>query len=191
MFRGELAGLDLGDVQHGIDEAQQVLAVGADAGEGIKRLRSLRLVEAFLDKFGIPENGRERRSEFVAHVGHELVLVLARDLKIFDGLCKLTRPSLYLLEQPRVLDGDDCLVGLAHRPSFSRSWTRLLRQPHAYANLWPPQSGALLGGRVKMVAQFGGPTNALDYPLTRGSVRSENYTCPRPRCDGEDRKPRC
>src|SRR5262245_52377281 len=36
--QGELAGLDLGDVEHGIDEAEQVLAVGADAGEGIHRL---------------------------------------------------------------------------------------------------------------------------------------------------------
>src|SRR5262249_45429841 len=35
--QGELAGFDLGDVQNGIDEAQQVLAVGADAGEGVER----------------------------------------------------------------------------------------------------------------------------------------------------------
>src|SRR5215470_8372289 len=89
--QGELAGLDLGDVQYGIDEAQEVLAVGADAGEGIKRFRSLRLVEALLDEFGIPENGRKGGSELVAHVGHELVLVLACNLKIFDRLGKLAR----------------------------------------------------------------------------------------------------
>src|SRR5262245_23750275 len=94
MFRVNWPDSILAMSRYGIDEAEQVLAVGADAGEGIERLRSLRLVEAFLDKFGIPENGRERRSEFVAHVGHELVLVFARDLKVFDGLCKLTRPSL-------------------------------------------------------------------------------------------------
>src|SRR5215510_15757695 len=35
--QGELTGLDLGDVAYGIDEAQQVLAVGADAGERIQR----------------------------------------------------------------------------------------------------------------------------------------------------------
>jgi hypothetical protein len=46
----------------------------------------------------------------VAHVGHELVLVLARDLKIFDSFGKLARPCLYLLEQPRVLDSDHGLV---------------------------------------------------------------------------------
>src|SRR5215831_1344011 len=57
---GELAGFDLGDVEHGVDKAQQVLAVGADAGEGIERFRSLRLVEALLDEFGIAENGGQR-----------------------------------------------------------------------------------------------------------------------------------
>jgi hypothetical protein len=34
--QGELAGFDLGNVQHSVDEAQQVFAVGADAGEGIE-----------------------------------------------------------------------------------------------------------------------------------------------------------
>src|SRR5262245_18798151 len=36
--QGELAGLDLGNVEHGVDQPEQVLAVGADAGEGIARL---------------------------------------------------------------------------------------------------------------------------------------------------------
>src|SRR5215510_13072843 len=108
---GELAGLDLGDVQHGVDEAQEVLAVGTDACEGIERFWSLRLVEALLDEFGIPENGRERGPKLVAHVGHELVLVLARDLEVFDRFGKFARACLYLFEQPRVLDGDNRLVG--------------------------------------------------------------------------------
>ena len=47
----------------------------------------------------------------VAHIGHELVLVLARDLKIFDGLGKLPRPRLDFLEESRVLDGDNGLIG--------------------------------------------------------------------------------
>src|SRR5215510_14215998 len=47
--QGELAGLDLGDVEHGIDKPQQVLAVGSDTGERIEGFRPLRLVEAFLD----------------------------------------------------------------------------------------------------------------------------------------------
>src|SRR5215831_7727211 len=110
---GELAGFDLGDVEHRIDETQQVLAVGTDTGERIERFRSLRLVEAFLDEFGIPENGRKRGSELVAHVGHELVLVLAGDLEIFDGFGKLASACLDFLEESGVLDGDRGLVGEA------------------------------------------------------------------------------
>src|SRR5262252_4327982 len=107
---GELAGLDLGNVEHGIDKPQQVLAVGADAGEGIERYRSLRLVEAFLDEFGIAQNGRERCPQLVAHVGHELVLMLAGDLKVFDGLGKFTCPRLDFFEQARVFNGDYGLI---------------------------------------------------------------------------------
>src|SRR5262245_13296610 len=109
--QGELAGFDLGDVEHRIDEAQQVLAVGADPGEGVERFRSLRLVEAFLDEFGIAENGRKRGSELVAHVGHELVLVLARDLKVLDSFGKFTCPRLDFFEQARVFNRDYGLVG--------------------------------------------------------------------------------
>src|SRR5262245_10178928 len=108
--QGELAGLDLGNVEHGIDQAQQVLAVGADAGEGIERFRSLRLVKAFLDEFGIPENGREWGSKLVAHGGHELVLVLACDFQILDSFGKLPSACLYLFEQPRVFNRDYGLV---------------------------------------------------------------------------------
>src|SRR5262249_62132813 len=39
------------------------------------------------------------------------VLVLARDLQIFDGPGKLPRPRLDFLEESRVLDGDNGLIG--------------------------------------------------------------------------------
>src|SRR5262245_63083863 len=51
---GELAGFDLGDVEHGIDETQQVLDVDADAGERIERFRRLRIVEACLAWLSLP-----------------------------------------------------------------------------------------------------------------------------------------
>src|SRR5262245_8309391 len=108
--QGELAGLDLGNVEHGIDETQQVLAVGADASERVEGFRSLRLVEAFLDEFGIPENGRKWCPQLVAHVSHELVLVLARYLKILDSLGKPTGSRLHFLEQARVFNRDYGLV---------------------------------------------------------------------------------
>jgi len=34
--QGELAGLDLGNIKDGIDEPQEVLAVGADTGKGVQ-----------------------------------------------------------------------------------------------------------------------------------------------------------
>jgi len=40
----------------------------------------------------------------VAHIGHELVLVLAGDLEVFGGLGKLTRPRPNFFEKPRVLN---------------------------------------------------------------------------------------
>src|SRR5262245_44102012 len=108
--QSELAGFDLGDVEDRIDKPQQVLAVGADAGEGIEGFRSLRFVEALLDELGIAQNGRERCPQLVAHVGDELVLVLARDLEIIDGLGKLAGPRLDFFEQPRVFNRDYGLV---------------------------------------------------------------------------------
>ena len=34
----QIAGLDLGDVEHSVNEAEEVLAIGADAGESVRRL---------------------------------------------------------------------------------------------------------------------------------------------------------
>src|SRR5262245_2488626 len=78
---GELTRLDFGDVEHGVDEAQQVLAVGADAGERVQGFLRQRTVESLLDQLSIAQDGGERSSELVAHVGDELRLVLTRDLE--------------------------------------------------------------------------------------------------------------
>src|SRR5262249_51142367 len=56
-------------------------------------------------------HGREWAPELVAHVGHELVVVLARDLEVLDDLGKLQSGRLNLVEKRRVLDGDHRLVG--------------------------------------------------------------------------------
>src|SRR5262245_42627717 len=61
---------------------------GADAREGVERFRPLRLLEALLDKFGVAKDRCEGSSELGAHVGHELRLVLAGDLEIFDSFGK-------------------------------------------------------------------------------------------------------
>ena len=81
-----------------------MLAVGADAREGIHRFLGQRLVEAFLHQLGVAEDGGERGSQLVAHVGDELRLVLAGDLKLAALLGDL-------LEQAGVLERDRRLVG--------------------------------------------------------------------------------
>src|SRR5262249_11309102 len=68
----ELARFDLGYVKDSVDEAQQVLAVGADACKRIERLLTEWFVEALLHELGITEDGCKRRSQLVAHVGDEL-----------------------------------------------------------------------------------------------------------------------
>ena len=70
-----------------------------------ERFLAQRLVEAFLHQLGVAEDGGERGPQLVAHVGDELRLVLARDLELVELFCG------DLLEQARVLDGDDGLVG--------------------------------------------------------------------------------
>src|SRR5262245_47503415 len=59
-----------------------MLAVGANAGESSQGFWTLRLVESFLHQLGVAEDGGQRRSQLVAHVGDELRLVLAGDLKL-------------------------------------------------------------------------------------------------------------
>ena len=81
-----------------------MFAVGADAGERVHRFLPQRLVEALLHELGISEDGGKRGSQLMAHVGDELRLVLARDLELAALLDNF-------IEQSRVLDGDDGLVG--------------------------------------------------------------------------------
>src|SRR5262249_42102113 len=80
--QAELAGFDLGDVEHGVDEAQEMLAVGANAGERIQRFRTLGLIEALLHELGVAQDGRKRCSKLMAHIGDELRLVLAGNLEL-------------------------------------------------------------------------------------------------------------
>ena len=93
----ELPGLDLGEVEHLVDEAEQVGAGGIHAAQ-----RFLRLVRAEPRRvgdhhLGQPDDGVERGAQLVAHAGEELRLVLAR-------LRELAALLLDLVEQPRILD---------------------------------------------------------------------------------------
>jgi hypothetical protein len=59
-FKLKLASLDLGDVEHGVDQTQKMLAVGADARERIHGFLGEFPVEAFLNQLGVTEDGGER-----------------------------------------------------------------------------------------------------------------------------------
>ena len=100
----ELAGLDLGEIEHVVDQAEQVLAVALHALQHALRLVRQIAVEAVGHHLGVAEDGVERRAQLVAHVGEELRLVLARHLE-------LATLFLYLGEQAHVLDGDNRLGG--------------------------------------------------------------------------------
>src|SRR5262245_29970547 len=91
--QGELTGFDLRNVEHGVDEAQQMLAVAADAGERVEGFRALGLVKALLHELGVAQDRRKRGPQFVAHVRHELGLVLACDFELTAFLGDLLKEA--------------------------------------------------------------------------------------------------
>ena len=99
-----LACFDLGEIEHVIDQPEQVLAVGLKPLEDAQHLFRRLAVSAVSHQFGIAQDGVERRAQLVAHIGKELRLVLARFFKL---------PALFLdfIEQAHVLDGNRGLVG--------------------------------------------------------------------------------
>src|SRR5262249_41986545 len=103
-FSSSLPGLDLGEVEHLVDEAEQV---GASAMHALQRLLRLFRAEAcriFDHHLGQSDDGIERRAQLVAHAGDELRLVLA-------GKPQLAALVLDFVEQPHVLDGNHSLIG--------------------------------------------------------------------------------
>ena len=77
--QGELAGLDLGYVEHVVDQPQEVLSVGLDATQDLHRLLRHGAVKPVDEQLGKAEHGVQRRAQLVAHIGEELRLVLIRD----------------------------------------------------------------------------------------------------------------
>src|SRR5262249_30014959 len=93
----KLARLDLGEVEHLVDEAEQV---GPGAMHALKRLLRLFCAEARRvgnQHVGESDNGIQRRAQLVADAGDELRLVLACQLQLAALL-------LDLAEQARILD---------------------------------------------------------------------------------------
>ena len=119
----ELAGLDLGEVEHLVDEAEQVRAGAVHALQRLQRLLRAEARRVGDHHLGQPDDGVERRAQLVAHAGDELRLVLAR-------LGELTVLVLDFVEQPHVLDRDHCLVGegLYQLDLLVREWPHRLRE---------------------------------------------------------------
>ena len=126
---GELAGLDLRQVEHVVDEPEEVAAVGLDALQRLERLVRQLAVEPIGHHLGEAEDGVHRRAQLVAHVGEELRLVAARDLDLAALL-------LDLAEQARVLDRDHGLrrEGLQQVEGRLREHARLLAANHEGAD---------------------------------------------------------
>jgi len=73
-FEFDPPGLDPRDVQNVVHEGQLVASALSDGVDRAQLLLVQRAVDALLQALGKPENGIQRGSEFVAHVGEELVL---------------------------------------------------------------------------------------------------------------------
>ena len=102
--QAELPGLDLGQVEHIVDEPEQVSAIGLDALEHLAHPVGGLAVDVVENELGVAENGIQRRAQLVAHIGEELGFVPAFDLELAALLADLA-------EQARVLDGQHRLGG--------------------------------------------------------------------------------
>ncbi len=93
----QLAGLDLGEVEHVVDQAEQMAAALIDALVDIFNLLRQLAVDVHQQHARVAQHGIHRRSQLMAHARQELRLVLARQLQLLPFL-------LDLAEQPRVVD---------------------------------------------------------------------------------------
>src|SRR6516225_7972421 len=100
----QLAGLDLGQIKHVIDESEQVFAIGLKAFEYAEHLLRWLTVSAVRHQLGVAQDGIKRRPQLVAHIGEELRFVLAR-------FFELTALLLDFVKQPHVFDRNRGLVG--------------------------------------------------------------------------------
>jgi hypothetical protein len=71
-----LAGLDLGEVEHVVDEPEQVVAARGEAGQVRALLLGERAGEPELEQLRVAEHGVDGRAQLVAHRGQEAALGL-------------------------------------------------------------------------------------------------------------------
>ncbi len=98
-----VAGLDLGDVEQGVDQRQEVLAAGADVAQEAGLARVDLVGELAFENLGEADDRVERRPQLVAHVGQEATLqaVGLLDLEVLLG--QLGAAPVELDREPRQL----------------------------------------------------------------------------------------
>ena len=72
------AGLDLREIEHVVDEVEEVRSAGADGVERIALVGAERAIA--LEELRVADDAVERRAQLVAHVGEELALGARRGL---------------------------------------------------------------------------------------------------------------
>ena len=111
--------LDLAEVEHVVDQLEQVAPRGVDVLQALLPLRGAEVPhQVVLEDLAEPEDGVERGAQLVAHVGEEFALVPADlpDLGVRHldlALLQLDLGQLLLLlgVEPGVVDADRRLVG--------------------------------------------------------------------------------
>ena len=91
----ELAGLDLGKIEHLVDQAEQMRAGAMHAAQRLRRLLGAEARRVGEHHLGQPDDGVERRAQLVAHVGEELRLVLARELELAALVLQFVRTAAH------------------------------------------------------------------------------------------------
>ena len=112
----ELAGLDLGEVEQVVDEAEQVVGRGLDRLEALPLVLGQRRVE---DQLGHAEDGVHGGADLVADVGQELVLGPVRRLRRLLGLPQRLLGALLIIDvdaRPEPLGDPARLVAEGQRP---------------------------------------------------------------------------
>src|SRR5215813_2372056 len=100
----ELAGLDLREVEHLVDQAEKMGPRTVNPAQWLPRFFRAEACCIGDHHLSQSDDGIERRAQLMAHAGDELRLVLARHFE-------LTTFFFDLLEQARILDGENRLGG--------------------------------------------------------------------------------
>ena len=90
----ETPGLDLGQVEHVVDDRQQVPPGVIDAVEIFDQARLAQLFEILLHQLGVADHRVQRRAQFVAHVRQELALGGVGRVGGVPGVLQLDHDSL-------------------------------------------------------------------------------------------------